>query len=648
MLASAAIPVGPGAAVVMAGIFLATYLALALRSLGVDSPVPVVIVLVTAGTVVAWLGLAGSTSSRTEPARRTERLARQALPFLALLPAGVLAPEFAFGQPGPGRIALVLATCLLLFLILRFHVAGQTASVTAWIERRAGLLLVALVAVHVVVTTALVIVRHHYHNAILGEDTAYYNQIFWSTIHGDFFRGSLTQARYWNPPVHSEFGAHSSPVLFLLLPAYWAHPSFYTLLALRNLALSASALPLYCLTKMRLGAAVAVGVVVFHLLGPNLLHQSVGAFYPMQFAMLFIPLTFLAFDRGRFASFMAAFVLALSVREEIALTAALFSVWALLWRRSWRWVVTPAAVALAWWYVCTRFIIVPSRIAMEDLEPFFQAFPEGYRGAAITLLRHPVEFLDRILTAETVAYLYGLLKATSGLALATPAILFAVPTALINVTVGAFWKTTTLITMHYSVAVSVCLSVALVYGLAQLARLHGLFRTSERAVALALVLLLTPQVLLGVKDVVAYGGRGAQTLVDEFRPRPYDGTLRLILRTLDGDPEAAVAAPSNLLPQLSTRRELYHTTRLWWYRNPRLDYIVIDSNVRRVEQSDRHRARHEAVFTAVGANPSNRLMLDLDGFRLYRVERGSDTFVSTHVAPLRQSLTHKTTNGYGP
>src|SRR5262245_45176322 len=415
-------PVGPASAVALAGALLALYVMLAARSVGIEGPGPVIFVLVTAGVFLAWLASANGLLAPTDTTERTDRLTRRALPFLAFFPAGVLAPEFIFGSPGAGRVALVLGTCLLLFVVLHLHAAGRTAAVVAWIERRAGVLLVAVIAVHLVATTALVIIRHHYFNAILGEDTAYYNQIFWSTLHGEFFRGSLTQARYTNPPISSEFGAHNSPILFLLVPAYWVHPSFYTLLVLRNVALSLSAIPLFLLARGWLGGAVGLGVAVVHLLGPNLLSQSMNAFYPMQFAVLLLPLAFLAFERARLGWFVAAFVLVLSVREELALTAILFAGYALVRRRSWRWVITPALVAAAWWYVSTVFVMLPSRIAMEDLEAFYTAFPDGFRGAVGRLLRHPVEFLRVLVTTDTVAYLYQLAKWTMGLGLATAAV----------------------------------------------------------------------------------------------------------------------------------------------------------------------------------------------------------------------------------
>ncbi len=618
-------------AVALAAVFLATYLCLAAGSLGFGSlTVGGVFVLVTAGTMALWLTLAARSGPDDDPGRRTARLAQQALPFLAFIPAGVLAVEFVFGRPGPGRIVMAVGACLVVFAVLRGQIAGQLDRLTSWIERHGDALTFAIVGVHALVTIALVVIRHRYYNAILGEDTGYYNQIFWSTLHGDFFRGSLTQARYTDPPIHSEFSAHSSPVLFLLVPAYWIHPSFYTLLALRNVALSASALPIYFLAKARMGGLVALCLALWHLASPNLLYQSVSAFYPLQFAVLVLPMVFLFFERARFPLFVAALLLALWVREEIALTVVVFTLFALLLRRSWKWVLTPAVLSVIWWYISIHLIMVPSKIKMEDLETFYQAFPDGYASAPGVLLNRPIEFLGLIFNADNASYLYQLIKSSAGMALATPAIIFALPTTLINLIVGAFWKTTTSLSMHYSLVASVCLSIALVYAIPQLARLHHRFRASERAFAFSLVLVLTPVVVLGVKDVVAYGGSQDQTLLADLMPRPYQATLDRIVRIIEEEPRAAVAAPNILLPHVSKRRDLYNTSRLWWYGTPELDYIVVDSDIERFDQGDRHRARYQDLIAGIDADAANRLILDEHGFRVYRVARGLSPVAGDH------------------
>jgi hypothetical protein len=146
---------------------------------------------------------------------------------------------------------------------------------------------------------------------------------------------------------------------------------------------------------------------------------------------------------------------------------------------------------------------------------------------------------------------------------------------------------------------------------------------------LTLVLVLLPPAMLGLKDVVAYGGGRNQTLLSDFLPRPYNDTLDRIVQTIEDEPEAAVAAPNILLPQLSQRRELYNASRLWWYGTPRLDYIVVDTDLYRFDQGERHRARYQALVSAIQANPSNRLLLDEHGFRLYRVEHKSSLILSS-------------------
>jgi hypothetical protein len=172
--------------------------------------------------------------------------------------------------------------------------------------------------------------------------------------------------------------------------------------------------------------------------------------------------------------------------------------------------------------------------------------------------------------------------------------------------------------MHYSTVAAVAVSVALVYGLGNVARLHHLFRIDARSFALVLVLLLAPQVVLGVKDVLAYSGSHQKTLADDLRPRAYHGTLERIVRVIDTTPGVAVAAPADVLPQLSHRSKLYNTGRLWRYGNPELDYIMVDADLDRFDRGEKHRARYRELVTAIHADPANCLVIDEQAFRLYR------------------------------
>lgn len=545
---------------------------------------------------------------------------RAVFPFLAFAAPGTLLPEFFLGTPSSGRAAFVLLSSVSLFCV--FHVAlfpNRLRTAIATILVRLPRITL-IVTCHFVITTTLVILRHYNFNAVFGEDTSYYNQIFWSTLHGEFFTGTLTQGRYTDPPVSSEFAVHNSPFLFAVLPFYSMYPTFYCLLILRNAALSLSSVPLYTLARERVGPTASFVLIIVYLLSPNILLQSVGPFYPLQFAAPFLMSAFVFFYRGSFRMFLLSLLLALTVREEVALTTALFAFYALILRRAWRWILVPAALSLIWWYVSTEFVMSHSRIALEDLDELFKLSAAGYNGIVAAVVAEPERFMRLIFNFTTFEYLYALLKPTSLLSIFGISALFMLPTIAINMIVGAFWKTTLSLSMHYSLLATCCLFIAAVEGLARLGRASRVFRTRPNTLYIGLTLLLLPITILSVKDLISYGDSNNPTLIADFSRTSRHETLRRVLTTINVDPTASVAAPSILLPHLATRQQLYYVDRLWRYRFADPQYIVLDTDRPPRSERDLHRARYENLIVTFRGSDRHQLIFQQRGFEVYKVK----------------------------
>ena len=73
-----------------------------------------------------------------------------------------------------------------------------------------------------------------------------------------------------------------------------------------------------------------------------------------------------------------------------------------------------------------------------------------------------------------------------------------------------------------------------------------------------------------------------------------------------------------LLPDLSYRRELYTSGRLWRYDEPRLDYVVLDTDLDKFSRSDPNRPKYEASLARIRNNDAFELVLAADGFEVYR------------------------------
>jgi uncharacterized membrane protein len=379
-----------------------------------------------------------------------------------------------------------------------------------------------------------------------------------------------------------------------------------------------SAIPIYFIAKDAIGGAAAAVIVIAYYASENILNQALGAFYPIQFIAPMLGFAFLFFHRERFRPFVLFLIFSLSVREEIALSVSLFGVYAAILRRRWFWIVTPVVLSVASWVVSTKLVMTGSQIAMEDLDGFFQAFGGSYDAILANVVNAPERFIGLISTRAHVEYVYRLLKPSAGLCLMSLSSMFMAPTVVMNSVVGGFWPSTLDITMHYSLVASVSGFVAVVYGVARLAKFCGRFRVRKEVLCIGLSFVLIPIAVMNLKDTVGLGVQGEAGLADDLFPKPYQRTIETIMRLVGDEADAAIAAPSIMLPQLSERERLYNTNRLWRYDNPTLDYIVLNIRDEESSASDGNRNRYKSMAAQVRHSGYLKLVFSADGFELYK------------------------------
>jgi uncharacterized membrane protein len=176
------------------------------------------------------------------------------------------------------------------------------------------------------------VLRHRtYHS--LGFDLGVYDQAIWSTTQGRVLESTMTQA---NPIPHSQLSDHFSPVYLMLVPFYYLYPHPETLLILQTLALALGAWPVYLLAKLKLPPPYALVWVLVYLLFVPLAYVNLYDFHEVAFAVAPLGLALYFLERGRRLWFVVFLLLTFLVKEEMALVAAGFGVYALLGKREWK------------------------------------------------------------------------------------------------------------------------------------------------------------------------------------------------------------------------------------------------------------------------------------------------------------------------
>ena len=365
-----------------------------------------------------------------------------------------------------------------------------------------------------------------------GLDTAIYDQLLWLLAHGeDPFSTVITRPM---------LGDHFHVGLVLLTPLYWLGAGVGTLFAVQSLGLALTAPALFALARSQ-GASpgLAASPALLWLACPWVASANLFEFRPASFAPLLLTLSALAAFERRDLLLGATVLLALSLKEDVALTyIALGILLAFLGRR--RAGALVAAGSAAWFVVASW--VVETHGGSYDL---FGARFAGDRGKSVAdallwELRHPLRELGDIAT-QSLPDLLLIFLSTAGLALLAPAwMLLALPTAAHNA-LSAYAPQHDL-AFHYHLGTVAGLFVAAAIGVGRV----GSFRRQGR-LALALFGSMAVFVAL-VGGVRMHSAPGSALELDA-------GPTSRALSAIPAD--APVAATLSLLPHLSQRKEIY-------------------------------------------------------------------------------------------
>lgn len=372
-------------------------------------------------------------------------------------------------------------------------------------------ILYSAIALYVIVITAASFWKYGQmrYNAI---DLAYYNQVFWKTMHGDLFGLTI------HP--HISLGDHVEPIILFLAPFYALWPNARMLLFLQTLALALVALPIYSLSsslmrreEQRRSAAFPLSVhsdrsghgsadeaeseerkavsdragganvakkdaaerlkkinfplpLLFSLLwltNPFVQNINLFEFHILPFALFPLFYALIAYEEKRMGKFLLWSLLALMVREDVALVIGAFGLLSLydLIRKQTRggiklnsgavpplggippyegtgpqtkrWIITPFLLSLIWFFAAQKIAAYFAVGGAYKFLYYYAWLGNSFSEIVLNLVRHPLTVLAHIATANAGLLLLALGIPFLFLFLVRPrALLLTIPIVLQN------------------------------------------------------------------------------------------------------------------------------------------------------------------------------------------------------------------------
>jgi uncharacterized membrane protein len=303
------------------------------------------------------------------------------------------------------------------------------------------LLLWLLILTYAILFGALSIQRHDAfmtHTRDLGN----MDQPIWNTLHGRILEETRGDGRQ-----STRLTDHFEPIFIPLALVFLLWDNVKSLLLLQTIFIALGALPTYWLARERFarpadpaaGRWLALAFSAAYLLFPALEAANLAEFHAVPLAVPLLLFAYYFGRRGQAAGFWTFALLALTVKEDIALIVFMLGLYFLIKGPRRAWGLGLAGLSLAWFALAT-FVVIPyfGRQVYAGLgnSIYFSRYGElgnGPAQIALTLLRRPALVFSTLLTADRLLYLAGLLASVGFLALLDPLTsLIALPPLALN------------------------------------------------------------------------------------------------------------------------------------------------------------------------------------------------------------------------
>ncbi len=314
--------------------------------------------------------------------------------------------------------------------------------------------------------------RMHYGLGTANFDYALYDQGVWLM--------SRFKAPFVTLMGRNLLGDHTSLILIFLVPIYWVAPGAGTLLFTQAFAVAVSSVPVFLYARRRLKSeAVALLLAAAYLLHPALQWGNLEDFHPDLYLAPLVMFAIYAALTERWRMYAVFVVLALLVREDVALVVVPLGIWVALRRNRFIGLATMAAGA-----VHALFAVALMRLLIGNAFPNAWRIPFGGAGGFLReVATRPGNVADYLRSEGRVWYVWQMMSPFAWVALRLPDVALISSLVLATNVVSTFGYQHQIF-FHYSIIALPALALGTVYAI-------GVLRGRGRRLAIGAVAVMS-------------------------------------------------------------------------------------------------------------------------------------------------------------
>ncbi len=565
--------------------------------------------------VSAVIARIGRTGARGLARRLAVWFAIALLPLISYLPYLVhrsgLEGEIAELPPLGSRysaISLLVWSLLLLAVLLRLALNPGAGRLSRLLTRRPAVTLTVMMAAWVAVFFPLDVLKDQYMQV--------------TTVNSALFREAMTHVLDSRGFMFSNllygagdslFSVHINAIFLWILPFFRLWPDYRWLLFMSDVAMALSAWPAYLIARRFFSQGLSLLLAAMLLLHPIFTAQPGRSdFSELRFMPVLFLTAFYLFEKKRFWWFAGVSLLMMTIREDMGLFAAFFGIYALMRRRSLKWILAPLAWGLGW-FAATFGVLLPRMSpGGADIRASLRYSGLGSSGGEIvrTLLFRPWKAFQVVLSdASHIGVAYGLLLAFGlGIPLLSGAIVMAIPAVA-----ELLFQQTTTFTSFMALTSVPTLMAAFIYGLARLCRILNRWKgiAPERTAAITTVVMF----FLALSAFHTWFNPGL------YRPRyNYDAALEAFHQVPAG---ASVIMPEFLLayaqPGQTVRgfHQVKYSEDISGSFRLTEDYVILDKRIPSRDAGNRYYQGLEEVTCYLSKSPDFHKVFESNDIELY-------------------------------